>query len=136
LFRRILSGSAAVILGVAAVTTSFASPHLVLQKSSVAKASGVYFSYGLRPGHQYQIRVVSKGHVKISALGTQQVTYLVGGKMGTMAKPLNFSGRTPYNLVLNQPGKVTALAWIFAMQVSDQGHQRLTVKLFDLGVHP
>jgi hypothetical protein len=135
LLRRIFTTVAGLALGAAVLSTAFASPQLVYQRSSPAKVGGIYLSHGLLPGHHYQIRVVAKGHVKIAALGTQQITYFVKGQLQTLTKPVNFAGKTPFNLTLNQPGKVTAMAWIFAMQVTDQVHKTLTVKLFDLGTH-
>jgi hypothetical protein len=133
LIKRLFAVLGGITLAAAALTPALAKAHLVYQQGSVFGNSAVYVSRGLLPGHRYRIDVVSNGHIKIAALGTQQITYVEKGRMGTLAKPVKFVGTTPYSHVLKQPASIRALAWIFAMQVSDAVRKPLTVKLYDLG---
>jgi hypothetical protein len=135
LFKRLVTASGVLVVALALAMPALAKPRLVLQKSSPAHVGAIVVSQGLLPGHQYRIQVSSSGHVKIVALGTQQIVFVANGRMGTLPKAVDFKGSTPYTRVLKQPAKITALSWIFAMQVTDQVRKALTVKLYDLGVH-
>jgi hypothetical protein len=130
-----MTASVVLVVALALSAPVLAKPHLVLLRSSPAHVGAIVVSQGLLPGHQYRIQVSSVGHVKIVALGTEQIVFVVNGRMGTLPKAVDFKGSTPYKRILKQPAKITALSWIFAMQVTDQVHKSLTVKLYDMGLH-
>jgi hypothetical protein len=83
----------------------------------------------------YRIQVSSNGHVKFAAEGAQLITFVVKGRAGTLNRAVNFTGTTPYTYTLRQPAKVSAMEWIFGMQIISSRHRTLTARLIDMGRH-